>query len=77
MTAYYNKKVDIKYLDRRIKKSKVWINKNDLDYDLNEQLPIAIKINNFDNLYILFYNKETKQYNTKIEASVKNSICLL
>ena len=77
MTAYYNKKVDIKYLDRQIKKSKVWINKNDLDYDLNEQLPIAIKINNFDNLYILFYNKETKQYNTKIEASVKNSICLL
>ena len=52
MTAYYNKKVVIKDLDRQIKKSKVWINKNDLDYDLNEQLVIAIKINNFDNLYI-------------------------
>lgn len=76
MTAYYNKKVDIKDLDRQIKKSKVWINKNDLDNDLNNQLPIAIKINNFDNLYILFYNKETKQYNTKIEASVKQDIIL-
>lgn len=76
MTAYYNKKIDIKDLDRQIKKSKVWINKKDLDNDLNKQLPIAIKINNFDNLYILFYNKETKQYNTKIKDYVKQDIIL-
>ena len=76
MTAYYNKKISIKNLDKQIKNSKVWINKKDLDNDLNKQFPLVVKMNDFDNLYISFYNTDTKQYNTKIETPVKQHVIL-
>ena len=76
MTAYYNKKVSIKDLDKQIKNSKVWINKKDLDKDLNKQFPLVVKMNDFDDLYVSFYNTDTKQYNTKIEASVNQHVIL-
>lgn len=76
MTAYYNKKISIKNLDKQIKNSKVWINKKDLDNDLNKQFPLVVKMNDFDNLYVSFYNTDTKQYNTKIETPVKQHVIL-
>jgi len=76
MTAYYNKKVSIIDLDKQIKNSKVWINKKNLDKDLNKQFPLVAKMNDFDDLYVSFYNTDTKQYNTKIESSVNQHVIL-
>ena len=76
MTAYYNKKVSIKDLDKQIRNSKVWINKKDLDKDLNKQFPLVVKMNDFDDLYVLFYNTDTKEYNMKIENSVNQNVVL-
>ena len=71
LIAYYKNNIDVKKLDKQIKKSDKWQEKRELDEKMNNVLPFLVETNENDELYILIYNNDTKEYNTILKENKK------
>lgn len=70
--AYYNKNINISNLEKQIKASDKWIKKEKIDKELKKMLPDKVLF--YDDLYILIYNNDTKEYNTTVNDEKKYEI---
>ena len=68
MTIYYNKNIDITVLDKQVKNSHVWKPMSKVNNtEIIKVLPSYVKINNFDDLYYLVYDKDSQKYNASLQ----------
>ena len=72
--AYYKKNININALEKQIINSDKWIIKSSLDNELINILPFVVEMNKKDELYILIYNSDTTEYNTKLTEQKKYDI---
>ena len=70
--AYYNKNINISNLEKQIKASDKWIKKEKIDAELKKLLPNKVLF--YEDLYVLIYNNDTKEYNTTVNDERKYEI---